>query len=152
MHFFYKFRDKVKSQKLVLNNLVNREDEMGIKLYFEERARLNKLLLHEEIYWKQRAKTFWLQEGDSNSKYFHAQASHRKRLNKIQYLLNDAGVKVENEDEMMELTKEYFSTVFTESRVSELTEQILNLNIISTGQNKKLVADLTFEEFTVAVK
>lgn len=50
--FFHKFRDKVKHQKEVVSNLVNIEDETGIKLYFEERKRLNELLLHEEVYWK----------------------------------------------------------------------------------------------------
>lgn len=150
--YIHKFRDKVGGQKLILNSLVNREDEFGIKLYFKERERLNELLLHEKVYWKQRAKTFWLQEGDSNSKYFHAQASQRKRLNKIPYLLNDAGEKVENAEEMMLLTREYFSNVFTESGRSELIEQTVNQIIISTCQNEKLVADLTFEEFTRAVK
>ncbi|XP_074327330.1 uncharacterized protein LOC141665251 [Apium graveolens] len=84
--FFHKFRDKVKQQKEVLNSLLNREDNDGVATYFEERERLNELLLHEEVYWKQRAKFFWLKEGDTNSRFFHNQATKRKKLNNIAYL------------------------------------------------------------------
>ncbi|XP_074364595.1 uncharacterized protein LOC141705594 [Apium graveolens] len=73
-NFYHKFRDKVKRQKEILNALKDREDEEGIKSYFEEREKLNEFLEHEESYWKQRAKIFWLKEGDTNSrlvkKYF----------------------------------------------------------------------------------
>lgn len=72
--FFHKFRDKVKNQKEILNRLTYREDEEGIQAYFEKREKLNELLLHQEVYWKQRAKTFWLKEGDFNMNFFHAQA------------------------------------------------------------------------------
>lgn len=67
-NFFHKFRDKIKIQKEVLTRLVDRTDEAGVKLYFEEKNKLNDLLFHEEIYWKQRAKTFWLAEGDANTR------------------------------------------------------------------------------------
>jgi len=30
------------------------------------------LILQEESYWRQRSKIFWLAEGDTNSKFFHA--------------------------------------------------------------------------------
>ncbi|XP_074336036.1 uncharacterized protein LOC141673201 [Apium graveolens] len=84
-NFFHKFRDKVKKQKEIMNALECREDAEGIKSYFEEKERLNELLLNEEVYWKQRAKTFWLKEGDLNTKFFHAQASKRKKLNNVAF-------------------------------------------------------------------
>lgn len=68
--FFHKFRHMVKKQKEVISALVNRSDVEGIQRYFEESRRLDELLIHEELYWKQRAKSFWLTEGDSNSKNF----------------------------------------------------------------------------------
>ncbi|KAL8093230.1 hypothetical protein AgCh_035211 [Apium graveolens] len=81
-NFYHKFRDKVKRQKEILNALKDREDEEGIKSYFEEREKLNEFLEHEESYWKQRAKIFWLKEGDTNSRFFHVQASKRKKCNR----------------------------------------------------------------------
>lgn len=67
-------------QKEIVNMLADKTDEDGIRNYFVEKDKLHELLLHEETYWKQRAKTFWIAEGDSNSKFFHAYASARRSL------------------------------------------------------------------------
>lgn len=78
-NFFHKFRDKVKKLKEAINSLKDRSDEQGVKQYFEEKNKLDDLLYHEELYWKQRAKSFWLTEVDTNSKFFHVVASRRKK-------------------------------------------------------------------------
>ncbi|XP_074363628.1 uncharacterized protein LOC141704240 [Apium graveolens] len=151
--FFHKFRDKVKSQKEVLNSLVDREDEVDVKMYFEERDKLNELLLHEEMYWKQRAKIFWLKDGDANTKFFHAQATKRKKLNHIAYLVTDSGDKVDDHERMCMLTKEYFQNVFSEGDSGDNTPtDSTELPVITELQNKELTAELSFEEFTVALK
>lgn len=56
-NFFHKFRDKFKKQKEVLNALVNKADDAGIRSYFFEKDRLDELK-QEETYWQQRAKSF----------------------------------------------------------------------------------------------
>ena len=53
---------------------------------------LAKLLEDEELYWKQRAKAFWLENGDLNTKFFHAQASGHKAPNKVSSLVDDDGI------------------------------------------------------------
>lgn len=92
--FFHKFREKVKQQKEVLNKLVSIVDEIGVKEYYEERTKLNELLLQEEMYWKQRAKHLWLKDGDANTRFFHAQASRRNKINNIAYLVTEEGEKI----------------------------------------------------------
>lgn len=92
-----------------------REDDDGVQLYFDEKAKLHDILLHEEIYWKQCAKAFWLEEGDSNFKYIHAIASHRKKLNHISYLKLDDETIVSNHVELCRILKEYYLEVFIAS-------------------------------------
>lgn len=66
-------------QKEIIEELKDKEDD-GIQMYFDEKEKLNDLMLYEESYWKQTSKTFWLEEGDTNSSFFfHAIASSRKR-------------------------------------------------------------------------
>lgn len=150
--FFHKFRDKVRLQKKVIDELVSRTDEEGVSRYFEEKEKLNDLLIQEEIYWKQRAKVFWLAEGDSNTKFFHAQASKRKRQNHIPYLINDAGERIDCHEDMCVLIKEYYEGVFARSNTPWTAQGAENADLISGEQNEKLVAELSYEEFTVAVK
>jgi hypothetical protein len=45
--------------------------------------RINEVLLHEEIWIKQRSRMNWLKLEDRNSAYFHAYASQRKKMNAI---------------------------------------------------------------------
>lgn len=84
--FFHKFREKLSQQKKVVDELKNREDDYGIQMYFEEKDKLDEILKHEEVYWQQRTKKFWLKDADTNSKFFHAAASNRKKLNHISSL------------------------------------------------------------------
>lgn len=150
--FFNKFREKVINQKEVIDSLKNREDDDGVQMYFEEKDKLNELLRHEEAYWKQRAKAFWLKDGDTNSKYFQAAASSRKKLNYISGLKDEEGTLITSHDGMCMLLKNYFSRVFSEGDSSTASMVQETELVISSSQNEKLIANLTFSEFTQAVK
>ncbi|XP_078150904.1 uncharacterized protein LOC144546233 [Carex rostrata] len=49
-------------------------------------SKLDDIYLEDELYWKHRAKQKWLDEGDQNTKYFHALANNRKKKNRINSL------------------------------------------------------------------
>lgn len=150
--FFHKFRDKVKRQKEVLTNLVNRTDTVGVELYFSEKVKLQELFLHEESYWKQRAKNYWLAEGDANTKFFHASASARRRTNHIAFLEDDQGNQVHEHGEMCRIVADYFTEVFKNTRSDNVNLDLVTDRRVTDNQNAKLVADITYEEFTVVAK
>lgn len=110
--FFNKFREKIKKQKENLSLYESCADEEQTRRYFEERNKLEELLVHEEAYWKQRAKSFWLLEGDSNTKNFHAFATSRKKIISITQLKNDDGEVITDHTGMCDVVKEYFDHVF----------------------------------------
>lgn len=113
---------------------------------------MNELLTHEEAYWQQRAKNFWLKDGDTNSKFFHAAASSRKKMNHISGLKAEDGTMVTGHEEMCSLLENYFNRVFLESGSGPVQNMEEEDTRINGRQNEMLVADLSFSEFTQAVK
>ena len=55
------------------------------------RGELNNLLDDDEMYWGQREKAHWLNEGDKNTKFFHAQASERRKQNTTMGIWDEQG-------------------------------------------------------------
>ena len=71
-----------------LNSLNDNEAEIK-----ELRMEVNEVLTREEIMWKQRSRVEWLQNGDRNTKFFHATANQRWSKNRIEGLLKVYGMK-----------------------------------------------------------
>lgn len=111
-NFFNKFKEKLRQQKAILDDLKSRSDDFSIKQYVIERDKLNEILLHQDLYWKQRAKLFWMKEGDENTKFFHAHASARKKNNRVDFLITDEGTKVDGDEGMCAIVHEYFTGIF----------------------------------------
>ncbi|XP_073020951.1 uncharacterized protein [Primulina eburnea] len=77
------FRTKIRKCKEKLESLRDKYDEESTTKFKETNAQLASLLVEEEDYWRQRAKQYWLKEGDRNTRFFHTSASARKQTNKI---------------------------------------------------------------------
>ena len=71
---------KIQAKRTVLNSLTrsNRDGVLSYEINSLKRE-INSLLDDEEFYWGQWAKEHWLKEGDKNTKFFHAQASERRK-------------------------------------------------------------------------
>ncbi|MCH97325.1 endonuclease/exonuclease/phosphatase family protein [Trifolium medium] len=87
-------------------------NDLCVRKYQEAREKLSKVLKQEEEYWKQRSKIHWLRDGDSNTKFFHAMASARRRRNHITKLSNNDGDLVHDQSGMCNIAKEYFDNLF----------------------------------------
>ena len=81
---------------------------------------IERLLLDEKVYWKQRSRADWLKEGDKNTKYFHPKASSRKKKNWIGGILNQEEGWTEDKDEIEKEFHEYFAKLFTSSNPTEV--------------------------------
>jgi hypothetical protein len=77
-----------------------------------------RLLVQEDAYWRQRAKTHWLWDGDLNTKFFHAAATSRKKVNRISSLLDPSGNVVTKEDELCEVARDYFIEIFNKQNIN----------------------------------
>lgn len=108
-----KFRDEVQRCKSELERLRFCDDVESVALYEKTRADLSKLLLEEELFWKQRAKVFWLQGGDQNTKVFHAVAFTRLAKNRIKKLRDANGVIHDSHPDMCSIALNYFTDLFT---------------------------------------
>uniref|UniRef100_A0A8R7PKG3 Endonuclease/exonuclease/phosphatase domain-containing protein n=1 Tax=Triticum urartu TaxID=4572 RepID=A0A8R7PKG3_TRIUA len=78
------------------------------------RYKLDRLEDQYNLYWQQRAHVNWLQKGDRNTKFFHAQASERRRINMIRSLKREDGSVVEGEEEIGFITN-YYKSLFLSS-------------------------------------
>jgi hypothetical protein len=112
---------------------------------------LNSLLIQEEIFWKQRAKTFWMRDGDMNSKFFHAAATSRKQRNKITKLLSDDNIEVNTQEGLCTLGVYYFSALFKATTCD--VDPVLQVvhSRLTEEDNQLLIAPFNAEEFKDAV-
>ena len=62
---------------------------------------------------RQRSRVQWLRDGDQNTKYFHAQAAQRKRLNKIENLERLDGSSCVTWDETCEEVLGFYQGLYT---------------------------------------
>lgn len=113
--------------------------------------KMSRLLAQDDAYWRQRAKTHWYRDGDRNTKFFHASASARKKVNRILSLEDDAGNKVTDSNGMRMLGQNYFHDLF-QQQSSDTTPVIgVMRHSISDDDNNSLTTPFTKDEFRVAM-
>ncbi|XP_062075813.1 uncharacterized protein LOC133779933 [Humulus lupulus] len=54
-----------------------------------------------ESFLRQKSKINWLRFGDENTAYFHASLKHRRIRNRITYFLNEEGLMIDNNEEVV---------------------------------------------------
>ena len=85
-----------------VNEVLTREEIMWMEV--------NEVLTREVIMWKQRSRVEWLQNGDRNTKFFHAEASQSWSKNRIEGLKDSEGVC---EGATKAIILDYFKNIFT---------------------------------------
>ncbi|KAL0423118.1 UNVERIFIED_CONTAM: putative mitochondrial protein [Sesamum radiatum] len=113
------------------------------------KAELESLLSAEEIKWKQRGKATWLSEGDRNTAFFHAKASHWRKINHINRIRDETGCWCDEPASIQGVIQRYFHTIFTFARPTreELNEVIETIPTrVTSEMNRKLLEDYSAKE------
>lgn len=126
-------------------------DAQGVSQYNAARWEYLCLLEKQEIFWKQRAKQFWLAEGDQNTRFFHNYASNRRRKNCIKGLKDMNGVWKEESGDIQEIVVEYFSSLFQSSVSNGSLTDGENVVTVSDDQNHMLLVPVREEVVKAAV-
>lgn len=129
----------------------SRRDSAGVRLYDQARWNYLKLLEKQEIFWRQRAKQFWLRDGDSNTRFFHKFASTRKDHNRISRLKDDNGEWQETEEGIQTVITQYFENLFCSTAVGEKISERVKFKKISEEESHTLIVPIVEEEVKDAV-
>ncbi|CAN0866442.1 Transposon TX1 uncharacterized 149 kDa protein [Linum grandiflorum] len=106
----------------------------------------------EELFWKQRASTRWLKEGDRNTAFFHTSANCRRQQNYIARLKDMDGNWIVNEKKLRDCAHQYFVDIFTRRAPSQPTDGLENFpQCVTQEMNDTLCRDITSEDVRTAV-
>ncbi|XP_073017911.1 uncharacterized protein [Primulina eburnea] len=108
-----KFRDEIDKCKRELEELRFRNDSESVHHHQDLNSKLIRLLTQEEDFWKQRAKNYWLKDGDLNSRFFHRIATTRREVNRIKNLRDDTGNYYDHIDDLCRIAKQYFNELYS---------------------------------------
>lgn len=89
-----------------------RHDPDGIFLFKEAQSEYLRVLRQQSDYWHQRAKQFWLKDGDVNSSFFHKAVKRRQHANRIMKLKDSTGNWIERGTQLNSLITSYFNDLF----------------------------------------
>uniref|UniRef100_A0A0D2ZZR1 Uncharacterized protein n=2 Tax=Brassica oleracea TaxID=3712 RepID=A0A0D2ZZR1_BRAOL len=106
----------------------------------------------EELYWKQKSRVLWLQEGDRNTKFFHAVTKQRRGRNRIIKLRNPIGGWVEDDEGVERVETTYFQNLFKTSSPGNPDEALRYITEKVTPEiNASLVRPVSDSEVRKAI-
>lgn len=149
-----KMRKDISDLKERLKNLhLSEPIETNLENIKHCRAELDKLLEAEETYWHQRSIVSWLREGDNNTSFFHRHATKRRKINKIEKLKNDEGEWCNNEEDIQNMVRGFYKTLYTSQGINRIEELLAAAKpTITEDMNCFLQAKFTKEGVRAACK
>lgn len=128
-------------------------DAESVRALADTRKELANLIVQEEAYWRQRAKVFWLKDGDFNTHFFHQSALTRRKANRIHKLRNSLGEWVSSPEELSQVVTDYFRDLFSGNGSNAAYYDSISgfPPLVSDSDNLELTKDFTTEEFKEAI-
>ncbi|WJX92273.1 hypothetical protein P8452_73938 [Trifolium repens] len=146
-----RFKEEMEACSAEMEMLRGKLDTDSVTRFQELQNNHARFLVQDEAYWRQRAKMHWLKEGDLNTKFFHMSANARRKVKKIEKLVSDGNVVVTAQEDLCEVAKNYFDTLFKAS--DGIHEPVLSIiqPKVSAEDNERLTAPILKEEIHAAL-
>lgn len=115
-------------------------------------AELIRYLALEEEFWKQKSGMTWFQDGDRNTKFFHAQVNGRRRRLQLKQIQDTNGNWLEGNNDMADEAVRFFKEQLQEETTTmsfDILEHVPTL--VDYAQNVELIKQPTKEEVRHAV-
>ncbi|KAL3498321.1 hypothetical protein ACH5RR_041053 [Cinchona calisaya] len=93
----------------------------------ELKRKLNHAYKDEEVYWAQKARAKWLQEGDRNIDFFHASVNSRRRKNSIHKHQRRDDSWCEERKDIEEEISGYYRELFHSSNPQNFVETLTRI-------------------------
>lgn len=132
----------------LLEDLQDRRDETRVNEFRATRDHMVQLLIREKSFWRQGSKVFWLQDGDLNTRFFHASTTSRSKVNIIHKLQDDGGFATDDPNQIKAIARSYFENLFL-ARVGDY-DPVVNTIVpcLSSEDNVMLLHPFSILEFS----
>jgi hypothetical protein len=133
----------------MLQQAENHSNQGAIKKLQDE---INTMLEQEDVHWKQRSKQNWYMQGDRNTKFFHAWASHRRKVNTIRKTTDEEG-RVWTEEKMIgRAFIHFYESLFKTGHTGRVEECLQGLETrVTDTMNAQLLRKFEASEVDMAL-
>ncbi|CAL1354334.1 unnamed protein product [Linum trigynum] len=113
-NIFHKKRRLLSRIQGIQDKVANNFSRGLYKLQTKLERELDQVLEQEEVYWFQRSREKWVQQGERNTGYFHQQAIIRRRKNKIDSLKGPNGEWISDYQELAAMVFNSVASLFVQ--------------------------------------
>jgi hypothetical protein len=150
-----KFRnhDRVLEEKTKLLAELQRDEDGSNETAIKElKAEIDSILEHEDMKWKQRAKQSWYRAGDRNTPFYHAWASHRRKVNRIVKIRDEDGREWKKQPEIGTAFVRFFQQLFSANDNTDVPTCVNGLEQrVTKDMNATLLREFTSSEVEAAL-
>ncbi|XP_027067539.1 uncharacterized protein [Coffea arabica] len=129
---------KAKIQEIKEQLKATRECNKGVITTLKRQ--LSKAYKDEKLYWSQKSRSRWLEEGDKNTAYFHQSVMAKRKRNRISILQKTDGEWCRSDQEIEEELCTHYKELFTSNNPTEFDEVLQGIPCtISNLMNAQLI-------------